>query len=117
MRLFELHSRSEDWPSALEVLKALSSISSTYSPMYADMLHAGGDVDAAVEIYTNYILANPADLNSVMKLGMIFRQAGSTEGVEWAMGYILDKEPGNYRAREVLDELNCSDEAESIHPG
>jgi len=117
MRLFELHSRAEDWPPALEVLKALSSISSTFSPMYADMLHAGGDVDAAVEIYTNYILANPADLNSVMKLGMIFRQAGSTEGVEWAMGYVLDKEPGNYRAREVLDELNCSDEAESIHPG
>jgi 6-hydroxymethylpterin diphosphokinase MptE-like len=117
MRLFELHSRAEDWPSALDVLKALSSISSTYSPMYADMLHAGGDVDAAVEIYTNYILANPADLNSVMKLGMIFRQAGSTEGVEWAMGYILDKEPGNYRARELMDELNCSEEAESIHPG
>lgn len=116
MRLFELHSRAEDWSSALEVLKALSSLSSTYSPMYADMLYVSGDVDTAVEIYTNYILANPADLNSVMKLGMIFRQAGSEEGVEWAMGYILGKDPGNCLAQEVLDELNGSEKEETIHP-
>ncbi len=117
MRLFELHSSSSNWNSALEVLKTLSSISSTYSPMYADMLHATGDVDAAVEIYTDYILANPTDLNSVMKLGVIFRQAGSTEGVEWAMGYILDKDPGNYSAQEIMGELNCSEEMEPTHLG
>jgi 6-hydroxymethylpterin diphosphokinase MptE-like len=112
MRLFELHSRARTWGSALEALKTLSDISSTYSPMYADMLHATGDIDAAVEIYTNYVLANPTDLNSVMKLGVIFRQAGSKEGVEWAMGYILDKDPGNHLAQEIMCELNCSEETE-----
>jgi hypothetical protein len=117
MRLFELHSKARNWDSALDVLKTLSGISSTYSPMYADMLHATGEVDAAVEIYTNYILANPTDLNSVMKLGVIFRQAGSTEGVEWAMGYILDKDPGNHLAQEILGELNCSEEVEPTHLG
>ena len=116
MRLFELHTKAKNWCPALEVLKTLSNISSTYSPMYADMLHATGDVDTAVEIYTDYLLANPDDLNSMMKLGMIFRQAGSTEGVEWTMTYILGKDPGNHLAQEILGELHPSEE-EPTHVG
>ncbi len=106
MRLFELHTTNQDLESALEILRILSSISSTYAPMYADMLQASGDVNNAVEIYTDYLLENPDDLNSMMKLGKIYHQYESTEGVEWAMNYILSKDPDNYAAKAMLSSLD-----------
>jgi len=117
MRLFDLHSRVQDWTSAMTVLEALSGISPIYSPMYADILHMTGDVDSAVNIYTDYILDNPEDLNSVMRLGKIFREAGSAEGVDWAMRYILEKDPGNSTAREILNGQSRSRLREMAHPG
>ncbi len=108
MRLFELHTKNHDFESALEVLKILSGISTTYTPMYADMLQATGDVNNAVEIYTDYLLNNPDDLNSMMKLGKIYHQYESTEGVEWAMNYILGKDPDNHAAKAMLSSLDQS---------
>ena len=108
MRLFELHTQNQDLESALEVLKTLSGISPTYTPMYADMLQASGDVENAVEIYTDYLLNNPDDLNSMMKLGKIYHQYEATEGVEWAMNYILSKDPDNQTAKAMLESLDQS---------
>jgi len=106
MRLFGLHTNNRDLDSALETLRILSHISPVYTPMYADMLQGTGNIETAVEIYTDYILANPDDVNSVMKLGKIYHEHGSTEGVEWAMNYILGKDPDNQTARAMLKSLN-----------
>jgi len=107
-RLFKLHSNKQDFNSILEVLKTLSDISPTYTAMYAEMLNVTGDVNSAVEIYTDYLLDNPDDLNSVMKLGQIYYQHGSTDGVEWAMNYILSKDPDNQTAKAMLESLDQS---------
>ena len=115
-RLFELQSRAEDWDSALNILKTLSAISTTYSPMYADLLYSCDEIDTAVDIYTEYLLANPDDLKSMMKLGKIFLQCGSAEGVSWTMNYILGKDPQNHMARQILRELELSETVESNHP-
>ena len=104
-RLFKLHTDKQDYDSVLEVLKALSDISPTYTPMYAEMLNVTGDVNKAVEIYTDYLLENPNDLNSVMKLGNIYCQHGATDGVEWAMNYILSKDPNNQTAKTMLESI------------
>lgn len=112
-RLFELHTKAEDWDNALGVLKILSGISTTYSPMYADLLYSCDEIDAAVEIYTDYLLQNPEDLNTMMKLGKVFFQCGSAEGVNWTMNYILGKDPKNHVARQMLGELELSQAAES----
>lgn len=106
IRLFQLYTKTQDWTRALAVLKTMHGISTTYSPMYADLLYATGDVDQAVEIYTEYLLANPEDLNTMMKLGKLFLQCGSVEGVEWSMGYILAKDPGNHTAKQILKEIS-----------
>jgi len=110
MRLFALYTDAQDWSPALEVLKNLSDISTTYSAMYADLLYANGDIDTAVEIYTEYLLENPEDLGTMMKLGKVFCQCGSVEGVQWTMRYILGKDPDNHTAQKMLDEtgLNTS---------
>jgi predicted TPR repeat methyltransferase len=101
---------------ALESLKTLASKSSDYSPMYADMLFATGDTDTAVEVYTDYLLANPGDLDSMLRLGNIFRQCGSVEGVVWTMGYILDKDPANQAAQQILSEISTPTEPTPTEP-
>lgn len=108
MRLFELHTKAEDLESSISVLKTLSQLSSTYSPMYADLLQATGDIDTAVEIYTDYLLANPDDLNTMMKLGKLYEQCGSEDGVAMTMNYILDKDPHNHTAKTMLTTLGQS---------
>lgn len=108
MRLFELYTKIEDTNSALIVLKKLSENSSTFSPMYADLLQATGDIDSAIETYTDYVLANPGDLNTMMKLGKLYEQFGSADGVTMTMNYILDKDPDNHAAKAMLASLNQS---------
>lgn len=104
-RLFELYTTNGDTPSSLETLKKMSIESSTYSPMYADLLQATGDIEAAVNIYTEYLLENPDDLNSMMKLGLIYHQHNAKDGVEWTMNYILGKDPENETAKAMLRSL------------
>lgn len=106
MRLYELHTKAQDLDSSLGILKALSCISATYTPMYADLLQATGDIDTAVEIYTDYLLANPDDLNTMMKLGKLYEQYGSADGVAMTMNYILDKDPDNHTAKTMLASLD-----------
>ncbi len=105
MRLFDLHTKNHNLDAALDVLKTLSAISPAYSPMYADMLQASGNVSRAVDIYTDYLLENPDDLNTMMKLGKVYQQHESAAGVEWAMNYILNKDPGNQTAKAMLTSL------------
>jgi tetratricopeptide (TPR) repeat protein len=104
-RLFAMYTNAQNFEAALAILKTLSSISATYSPMYADMLYASGDIDNAVEVYTDYLLSNPDDLETMMKLGKVFAEGGSSDGVAWTMGYILEKDPGNQAARDFLNNL------------
>jgi hypothetical protein len=107
-RLFELFTQKKDLDAALDVLKKLSENSSTYSPMYADLLQATGNIDAAVETYTDYVLANPSDLGTMMKLGKLYQRCGSADGVAMTMNYILDKDPQNQTAITMLASLDQS---------
>ena len=106
MRSFELHIKSADMAASLNTLKVLSCISSTYTPMYAELLQATGDIDASVDIYTEYLLANPDDLNTMMKLGKLYEQHGVTDGVIMTMNYILDKDSDNRTAKAMLASVN-----------
>lgn len=115
-RLFEIHTKAQEYDLALDSLKTLAGKSSEYSSMYADMLYATGDVDTAVEVYTDYLLANPGDLESMLRLGNIFRQCGSAEGVAWTMGYILDKDPTNQAAQQILSELSVPENPSPDEP-
>lgn len=113
MRLFELHIKTENINAGLDTLKTLSDMSPTYIPMYADLLQSTGDIDSSVEIYTEYLLAHPDDLDSMMKLGKIFRQCEMAEGVSWTMSYILAREPDNLAAHQLLSEMGLSLEPDS----
>jgi len=105
IQLFKLHSKTGDTKPALHALKKLAAIDNTYNPMYADLLQATGDINTAIEIYTDYVLVNPDDLNTMMKLGKLYEQCGATDGVIMTMNYILDKDPDNQMAKTTLSSL------------
>jgi hypothetical protein len=107
-RLFNIFTQKQDWERALETLEKLSAFSETYIPMYADLLQAIGESEAAINIYTEYLLKYPDDLKSMMKLGNLFLKSGTIDGVTWTMNYILDKDPNNHAAKKILEELNLS---------
>ncbi len=104
-RLFALYSEAGEQIAARDMLQTLAADIPLYQPLYADMLHATGETEAAVETYTDYLLAHPDDLDSMMKLGRIFLDAGSAEGVAWTMNYILEKDPGHAAARALVESL------------
>ena len=110
-RLFTLYIQNKDIDSIVSVLQQLSGISSAYTPMYAEILNATGDIEKSLEIFTDHILENPEDLNSVMKLGEIYFQNGAIDGVEWAMNYILSKDPHNQAAQAMLGSINQTQES------
>jgi len=112
MRLFALFVKTDDPVAQLKVLEELSAISPTYTPMYADMLQDQGEIEAAVNTYTDYLLENPDDLGSMLKLGKIYQQHGEVAGVEWTMNYILDKEPENETAKAMLRSLQQAQTSE-----
>ena len=110
LRLYDLYIKTENINAGLDTLKILSGRNPTYTLMYADLLHATGNIESSVEIYTEYLLANPDDLNTMMKLGKLFLQEQVAEGIAWTMSYILDKEPNNQEAREILNKIEFSTE-------
>ena len=105
MRQFDIYTKAKDFDAALEVLKSLSKINTVYSPMYADLLQATGEIDTAVDVYTDYLLANPDDLDTTMKLGKLFLEHGVIDGVKLTMSFILDKDPNNLAAQKILSEV------------
>ena len=113
-RLFEIYIKSQDYDQALSALKSLADKELVYVPMYADLLQATGNSNNAVEVYTDYLLANPNDLNTMLKLGKIYLQEGVADGVAWTMSYILDKDPENKEALELLSEMGLSMESTEI---
>ena len=46
-----------------------------------------------------------------MKLGEIYYQHGALDGVEWAMNYILNKDPHNQAAKALLNSLDKTQES------
>jgi lipopolysaccharide biosynthesis regulator YciM len=101
-RLLALALAAKDYPGAVPVLAQLSAISNNYLPALADVLHIIGESSKAIDLYTDYLLLHPDDLQSMYKLGKIYQQLGYRDGVEYTANYILQQDPANKAARLLL---------------
>lgn len=101
--LLTLSMEFHDYDTALQTLAKLAEQTPMFVPLLADMLHLLGDSEKAIELYTDYMLLNPDDLHSMFKLGKLYQALGSAEGLEWTMQYILEKDPINTAAKELLE--------------
>ncbi len=95
----------QDADTALMALDALAALSPVYEPRYADMLRLAGRIQDAVNVYVAYLEKTPEDLSAMLKLGQLFQQAGVVESARWAYGHVLEQEPDNRAAQQLLASL------------
>jgi len=96
---------SHDEQNALMVMDVLSAISPAYEPQYADLLRMTGNTVEAINIYTDYMEKVPHDLGTLLKLGKLYQDIGQAESAGWVYRHILEKDPGNSGASQLLDSL------------
>jgi len=94
-----------DFENAKMALQCLASISPVYLPQYANFSKMLGDVQQAVNLYADYLEQVPDDINTMLKLGEIYKDQGLNEGAETVFKTILEINPGNSAAQMFLSEL------------
>jgi tetratricopeptide (TPR) repeat protein len=90
---------------ALLALSCLSAVSPAYTLQYADLLRLSGNHRDALEAYADFLEKAPDDLAAMMKLGLYYRDLGLNEGAELMFRNILENNPGNRAASQLLEEL------------
>ena len=87
-------------------LQALVAVSPAYMPQLAQLSRLRGDVHDAINVYTEYLLLAPDDTATMMKLAFLYRDLGINEGALTLFGHLLEKEPQNAIAKNMLNELS-----------
>jgi len=94
-----------DFENAKMALQCLTSISPVYLPQYANFSKMLGDVQQAVNLYADYLEQVPDDINTMLKLGEIYKDQGLNEGAEMVFKTVLGISPENAAAQMFLSEL------------
>ncbi len=87
---------------ALLALECLSNASLNYKPKYADLLAALDQRQLAADVFTDYLEKTPSDLNVLLKLGINYQKMGEANAADTVFGLILEQDPENASARELL---------------
>lgn len=109
-RMVYLSLEERELDSAIAGLNALSSLSPTYEPQYAEVLRMAGRLQEAVDVYTDYLSKVPSDITTMMKLGRLLQDAGAIQAARESYNYVLSISPDNQAANVMLASL---DEAHS----
>jgi len=104
-RTLNLYFNSEQYEFAIDILKQLAEISPLYLPKLAELLRITGNVQAAIDHYTDYLQKFPNDLVNMLKLGKLYQTIGISEAAAWTYNYVLSHEPDNPTAIQSLLEL------------
>lgn len=94
-----------DTQNALLILDALTSLSPNYAPQYAELLRITGNLQAAADLYTDYLQRAPHDISSFMRLGKLYQDAGAIDSAIWIYRHIVTGDPTNETALQLLDSL------------
>ncbi len=98
LRITSLSLSSGDIENAQLALQCLTDISISHMPTYADFLYRTGQKDQALGVYAEYLGKVPEDLPTMLKLGQIYKELNSREGVKMVTDYVLEREPDNQTA-------------------
>ena len=104
-RISILALKCSDFKNAGMALQCLASISPVYLPQYADLSRLVGDVQQAVNLYADYLEQVPDDLDTMLKLGAIYKEQGIHDGAEMLIKAVLELSPGHSAAEMFLLEL------------
>ena len=101
-RTLSISLEKENYATALDTLILLSEHIASYKPLYAQLLTLTGDTVKAVSVYTDYVEQNPSDLDTMAQLGVLFKELGSAEGVQWVLTHIRNRDP-QHASIELLE--------------
>jgi hypothetical protein len=59
-------------------------------------------------VYTEYLSVAPEDLSTMMKLALLYKKIGAKEGAQWLFEHIVDKDPNNTAAQDLLKQVKLS---------
>jgi hypothetical protein len=104
-RIASISISSNDLENARLALQCLSDISIANAPTYAEFLYISGKTEEALEVYADYLGKVPDDLETMLKLGRIYKDLDSREGVKMVTEYVLERDPGNQTAVSLKEFL------------
>jgi len=107
-RIIVISLENQDLENALFSLSIQCQISFTYKPRYAELLRITGQIQKAIDVYTEYLSLVPHDLTTMLKLGLLYKKIGHTEGAHWVFKHILDHDPDNETASNLISELKIA---------
>ena len=108
LRLVYLALEEKQLESASAYLEALCGLSTLYMPQYAEILRLTDQIPKSIDVYTEYLTRVPQDLSTMMKLGILYKKIGVKEGAQWMFEHILQKDPLNNAAQEMLKQVKLS---------
>ena len=88
--------------SAVVGLQTLSQVSPLYMPQLAELQHILGHNKDALNTYADYLDLNPADINVMSKLGLLYIELDILDGADFVFKHILEQEPNNQIAQQYL---------------
>lgn len=104
----------DDAHNALLALDCLAAISPIYEPQYAELLRLLNRPQDALDAYTEYLKKAPDDLGTMLKLGRLYEDMEVWEAARWAYGYVLELDPKNSAAQELLQRLPVAKSESSL---
>lgn len=108
-RIASLSLSNNDMENAGLALQCLADLSDTYIPKYAEFLYLTEKIDEALEIYAQYLGKYPDDLQTMLKLGTIYKDLNSPDGVKMVVDHVLQKDPNNQTALSLQQYVNSND--------
>jgi tetratricopeptide (TPR) repeat protein len=93
---------------ALLILQTLAGMAPAFEPQFAELLRLTGDLDAAVNVYTDYLSKAPGDHVAMLRLGKLYQTIGATDAAKTAFNYVLEKDPDNKAARSLLEQTGTA---------
>jgi hypothetical protein len=107
-RLAYLALEHHELEEASSYLEALSGLSASYMPQYAEILRMTNNLQRSIDAYTEYLSFVPEDLTTMMKLALLYKDIGVNEGARYLFEHIIAKDPHNEAARDLLKQVKMS---------
>ncbi len=104
-RIASLSISLNDLHNAQLALQCLADLSIEHMPTYAEFLYLAGEKDLALDIYADYLGKAPEDLKTMLKLGQIYKEMESKDGVKMIVDYVLERDPNNQTALNLKNSI------------
>ena len=112
LRVVALGLEQKDLANATLALECLAGLSLAYAPKYGDLLWILGQKPQALDVYAEYLEQMPRDIQGYLRLGRYYQELSLQEGAREVYRHVLELEPANRTAGELLAVLALTPDRE-----